>query len=58
MNNLVAKHDFNKGGAHKSLRDYKRVSMQELLEEYDEFLEEDLPLKSPAEWESTKTRIW
>ena len=30
MRNFVAKNDFNRGGAHKSPRDYTRVSKQEL----------------------------
>lgn len=37
MRNLVAKHDFNRGGAHKSPRDYTRASKQSLLDEAHEY---------------------
>lgn len=63
--NFVAKNDFNRGGAHKSIKDYSRISMKEILEEEDfdffnpvmdeywDFPEpEELPLKDPKEWES------
>ncbi|ATS94052.1 hypothetical protein P13BB106kb_p068 [Pectobacterium phage DU_PP_V] len=36
-NNLVAKHDFNVGGAHKSGKDYTRLTTKQLLEMADEF---------------------
>jgi hypothetical protein len=59
MRNFVAKHDFNRASTHKSLKDYTRVSQQELMEEWDEFMdEEELPIKDPKEWESTNTRYW
>lgn len=37
FNNLVAKHDFNIGGAHKSDKDYTRLTNKQLLEMADEF---------------------
>lgn len=33
--NFVAKNDFNRGGAHKSEKDYRRVSMYQILEAED-----------------------
>ncbi len=59
MRNFVVKHDFNRGGAHKSLRDYTRLSNHDLLELMEEDFgvfsedEEDLPLKDPKQWESS-----
>lgn len=59
MRNFVAKHDFNRGGAHKSPRDYTRLSNHDLLELMEEDFgvfseEEDLPLKDPPkQWESS-----
>ncbi|QFR57684.1 hypothetical protein CPT_Slocum_127 [Serratia phage Slocum] len=62
--NFVAKNDFNRGGAHKSIKDYSRVSMKEILETedvdyFDTVMELDIdefddlvPLKDPKEWES------
>lgn len=35
--NFVAVHDFNRGGAHKSPRDYTRASKQSLLDEAYEY---------------------
>lgn len=40
MRNLVSKNDFNRGGAHKSLRDYTRVSSRELMDTCYEELED------------------
>lgn len=37
MRNFVAKNDFNRGGAHKSPRDYTRASKQSLLDEAHEY---------------------
>lgn len=33
MRNFVAKHDFNRAVTHKSLKDYTRISQQEIMEE-------------------------
>lgn len=37
MRNFVVKNDFNRGGAHKSPRDYVRASKQSLLDEAYEY---------------------
>lgn len=62
--NFVAKNDFNRGGAHKSTKDYQRTNMKQILDEEDfdffdpvmEFdineFEFELPLKDLKEWES------
>lgn len=41
--NLVAKHDFNRGGAHRSAKDYvrTRLSIQDALDEFEEPLWDD-----------------
>ncbi len=67
MRNFVAKNDFNRGGSHKSARDYTRASKQSLLDEAHDYINpsmeedwgvhwedaEDLPLKDPKQWESS-----
>lgn len=40
--NLVAKHDFNRGGAHRSAKDFVRVrpNLDDCLSEYEDMLDE------------------
>lgn len=40
--NLVAKHDFNRGGAHRSAKDYvrDRLNLDDCLSEYEDMLDE------------------
>lgn len=40
--NLVAKHDFNKGGAHRSLKDYarERPNILDCWDEYEDMVDE------------------
>lgn len=40
--NLVAKHDFNRGGAHRSAKDFTRVkpTLDDCLSEYEDMLDE------------------
>lgn len=40
MRNFVAKHDFNRGGFHKSSSDYTRITNNALVQVADEALDE------------------
>lgn len=40
MRNFVAKHDFNRASTHKSLKDYTRVTSQEVMDTVYEELED------------------
>lgn len=53
MRNYVAKHDFNRASTHKSLKDYRRVSKQEVMEEnwdVNEFGQDPYPIKAEEDW--------
>lgn len=63
MRNFVVKNDFNRGGSHKSLKDYTRVSKQELQDlaqyELDNLMwEEECDWMDSYEdqWESSKMK--
>lgn len=65
MRNPVSRHDFNRASAHKSEKDYTRISKQELLELVEKDWYEDLipdeinlPLKDPEKWEVSNTKYY
>ena len=53
MRNYVAKHDFNRASTHKSLKDYRRVTKQEVMEEnwdVNEFGTDLYPSRAEEDW--------
>lgn len=49
MRNQVVRHDFNRAATHKSLKDYTRISQQEIMEEnwdVNEFGTDKYPTKA------------
>ncbi|QHJ81837.1 MAG: hypothetical protein [Bacteriophage sp.] len=54
MRNFVVKHDFNRAATHKSLKDYTRISQQEIMEEnwdVNEFGTDKYPTKADTCYE-------